>query len=328
MHTVKDIAVLEPTWPVLASDTPIIYEDEEAGEMGEANRHVNTNEIVHICLKSFLRERHPSKRVYCNMNCYYAPGPKHARTGSLPYVSPDDMIVEPFAPLSEDIVSYTIGQTGPPPLVVFETLSKSTAEENDLDAKVKIYADLKIPEYILIDVTGELLPQKLLLKRLQPDGTWKDERDPDGGVTSNLGFRLLIDENDELVVVDAKTGKRYVRPQDAQELIEAEARARKLAEKKIRETEKKVRETEKKVQETEKKVQETEKKVQETEKKASAETEARRLAEEKVLALQAELDRLRANKTTKTRRRFSVGNNDDKRQSRRFCDNPRRNSVK
>jgi Uma2 family endonuclease len=265
VHSMTHPATEPIAWPVLPSDTPIIYEDEEEGDMGEVNRHASTNVIIFVCLRSFLRDRHPGMRVFLNMNCYYADGPKHKRTGSRPYFSSDNMIVEPSEPLSEDTRSYTIGQSGPPPLLVIETLSEGTAEENDLDVKVKLYSRLKVPEYIIVDVTGELLPEKLLLKRLRPDGTWKDERDADGGVTSHLGFRLLIDENGELVVMDASTGRRYIRPQDAEDLISeleekahVEQRARKSAERKARETEKKAKE-----------------------------------AEEKIVALQAELERLR-----------------------------------
>ena len=64
--------------------------------------------------------------------------------------------------------------------------------------------------------------QSLLLKRLQPDGTWKDEQDPDGGVTSQLGFRLIIDTDGRLRMLDATTGKRYARPDEAE--VEASAR--------------------------------------------------------------------------------------------------------
>jgi len=45
---------------------------------------------------------------------------------------------------------------------------------------------------------------------LQANGTWKNVKDADGGLTSLLGFRLIIDEADPvgLFVVDAATGAR------------------------------------------------------------------------------------------------------------------------
>lgn len=308
----------ESTWPVLPEGTPIIYEDEGLEEMGEANRHANTNVILFLCLKAFLRDHHPQLRIFFNMNCYYAPAPKHKKTGSLPYFSSDNMIVEPFEPLSEDVVSYTIGKTGPQPLVTLESLSEGTAEDNDLDVKVKLYAILKVPEYILVDVTGEFIPGKLLLKRLQPDGTWKDQRDADGGVTSALGFRVLIDEYDNVFVVDAESGKRYLRPDDVFELEDemlAEVKARELAERYAQEqvAARELADRQAKEASAARKLEAKARKMAEdraqaeaaarslAEKKAHDEAEARKLAEAKAheeaearLALEAELKRLRS----------------------------------
>jgi Uma2 family endonuclease len=315
--------VLEPTaWPVLRPGTPIMYEDEEVGEMGEVNQHVGTNETFHICVKDHLKRYHPQMRVFANMNCYYAAGPEHERTHSAPYVSPDNMVVEAFEELSEDTRSYTIGTTGPQPRLAMESLSEGTAEKNDLDFKVTLYADLKIPEYILVDVTGDFLPKKLLLKRLQPDGTWKDEIDDDGGVTSALDFRLKIDETGELIVIDNITGRRYEKPQDAVALvplleekahtaetkasraIEArklaesrarqEADARKLAEERAQQEAVARRLAEERTQqEADARRLAVERALQETEARRVAE-EQRRVAEDRALALQAELDRLRS----------------------------------
>lgn len=240
-------------WPVLPADTPIIYEDEEdeANDMGEANRHYETNNTLFNCVKGHLRKRRRKLQVYANMNCYYAPGPLQPETGSLPYFSSDVMVVEPFEPLPEDLVSYTIGRHGPSPLSALEVLSKGNAETNDKQVKVLLYARLKIGEYILVDPSGEFLKQKLLLKQLQPDGTWMDFQDDDGGVTSKLGFRLMLDEAGHIGVFDASTGKRYRRPDEAEtEAIraDAEAKARRLAEKLAREEKKARQQAEQQVQ--------------------------------------------------------------------------------
>ena len=127
--------------------------------------------------------------MFSNMNLYYHPRDPKA------YVSPDTMLVEPFRELGEAVSSYRIGVDGPAPKLTLEVLSARTAQQRDLDEKVIVYAKLGVQEYILVDVTGVYLPERLLLKRLQPDGTWKDEQDPDGGVTSQLGFRLIIDND-------------------------------------------------------------------------------------------------------------------------------------
>ena len=84
------------------------------------------------------------------------------------------------------------------------------------------------------DVTGKFLPQKLLLKRLQADGTYKDERDADGGVTSKLGFRIIMEDDGQIRIINAATGHRYVRPLEAEaaamQASEATERARQLEE--------------------------------------------------------------------------------------------------
>ena len=82
-----------------------------------------------------------------------------------------------------------------------------------------LYAKVGVLEYILVDRTGRFLPGKLLLKRLQPDQSWVDVRDNDGGVTSRLGFRLLFDSADRLQVLDAQTGRAYVRPTEAEQRV-------------------------------------------------------------------------------------------------------------
>ena len=113
-------------------------------------------------------------------------------------------------------------------MLTVEILSERSHQQRDLDEKMTLYAKLGVAEYILVYVTGQFLPQRLLLKRLQPDRPWKDEQDPDGGGTSQLGFRLIIDTDGQLRVLDAITKRRYVRP------LEAEQRIRELEAAQIR----------------------------------------------------------------------------------------------
>jgi hypothetical protein len=49
-----------------------------------------------------------------------------------------------------------------------------------------------------------------------PNGTWHDEQDPDGGISSQLGFRLILDSDAKLQVINKATGKAYVRPDEAE----------------------------------------------------------------------------------------------------------------
>lgn len=213
-------------WPIPHGDgqIPILYEDEDEGDMGEANYHVLADEILHIGLIEFLKEHRPKCQPFSNMNLYYLDGPPHPRTGSAPYVSPDAMVVEPYKPLPEDTVSYKIGRDGPAPLLAIEVLSGRSGQQRDLTEKAVTYRQLRIAEYILVDITGRHLPEKLLLKRLEADGEYHDFRDADGGVTSELGFRLVM-EVDGLRVVETATGHRYARPTEAETLAKAKRAA-------------------------------------------------------------------------------------------------------
>jgi Uma2 family endonuclease len=211
--------------------------------LGESNPHVITDEILHVGIRTHLTDR-PEYQVFSNMNLYYL---AEDAGGRLPYVSPDTMVVKPFRQLPETVQSYQIDKDGPAPLLTMEILSERSAQQRDQEEKVVLYAQLGVAEYILVDVTGQFLPQRLLLKRLQPDQTWRDEQDPDGGVTSQLGFRLLIEPDGQLRVMNALTGERYVRPFEAQEesrarqaeaaAREVEAEARRHAEARVHELE-------------------------------------------------------------------------------------------
>jgi len=218
-------------WPIPSQgEIPILYEDEDEDEMGEANLHVLTVQIFHLCLTAFLRKHRPKCQAFANMNLYYyRDGPPHPRTGSLPYVSPDVMVVEPFEPLAADTTSYTIGKDGPAPLLTIEVMSPGAGQHRDLIQKSILYKKLEIAEYVLLDITKKHSPGELLLRRLGKDGEYRDTLDADDGVTSDLAVRFVI-EHDGLRVVNAKTGHRYARPQQAEEYAEgmhlAEERAR------------------------------------------------------------------------------------------------------
>lgn len=211
-----------PAAPVRMDPLPLLYEDEEEGDLGESDPHVTTTEILHVCLQAHLAEQ-VHYQIFANMNLYY-PANRPVEPSREPFVSPDIMVVAP-AIRQEDRTSYKIGRDGPAPVLTMEVLSERSAQQRDLKDKLTLYAGLGIAEYILVDPLGSFLPKRLLLKRLQPSGDWQDEQDPDGGVTSRLGFRLLIDPADGwLRVRHASSGYQYTRPR------EAEARVRELEE--------------------------------------------------------------------------------------------------
>src|SRR5438270_421721 len=116
--------------PPMMNGLPILYEDEEEGDLGESNPHVVTDEILHVCLKAHFVPR-PEYRVFSNMNLYYI-DVEIERGRGLPYVSPDDMVVIPSRPLPEDVASYQIGRDGPAPVLTAEVLSERSAQQRDL----------------------------------------------------------------------------------------------------------------------------------------------------------------------------------------------------
>src|SRR5207244_1442146 len=116
----------------------------------------------------------PGFQAFSNMNLYYRAGPPHPRTGSAPYISPDLMVVKPFEPLPEETRSYTIGKHGPAPVFVAEILSERSRQQRDLKEKLALYAALEVAEYLLVDPIGDFIYPRLILKKLQPDGTYQD----------------------------------------------------------------------------------------------------------------------------------------------------------
>ncbi|MFN4259063.1 MAG: Uma2 family endonuclease [Gemmataceae bacterium] len=227
--------VIQEQWRVFEDDPvlqrikpkglPILFEDEDV-EMGESSAHTRTCDILLYGLEFHFADR-TDYRVFGNLNLHYAPNEPAA------YVSPDLMVVQPDHPLPDDISSYQIGREGPAPVLTVEVLSFRTHQQGDLTNKPILYASLGIEEYILVDVPGAMLTQRLLLLRRQANGKWTDEQDADGGVTSRLGFRVIVDRDGQVRVVDTKSGTHYARPGEAQ--IEAEARRQ--AEERIRQLE-------------------------------------------------------------------------------------------
>jgi Uma2 family endonuclease len=215
--------------PIIAIDMPVMYEDEGQEEMGESEVHVITVEILHNGLRDHFVAR-PNFHVFSDINVYYHPIKRRS------YVSPDVMVVKLPKPLKRRLVSYRIGKNRPAPAVAIEVLSQRSAQQQDLSNKPKIYSDHGVAEYILVDVTGNFMPQRLLLKRRRKNGAWDDEQDPDGGVTSRHGFRVVIEKDGDVRVIDAATGRPYPRPEEA---LAAQARVLEL-EQKLREAEAKL----------------------------------------------------------------------------------------
>jgi Uma2 family endonuclease len=203
---------------VVATDLPEIYEDDGYDDMGDSAPHSDAIQILFFGIKAHLA-RQPQFQVFTNLNVYYHPTKPQA------YFSPDVMVITPRSRL-ENAKSYRIDADNPPPMLVIEVLSPRTAQQGDLAVKPVIYGKLGIPEYLLVDPQGLFLETAIAMRKLQADGSWHDTLDEDGGVSSDLGFRVIHDDDGELRVLNAATGQRYVRPGEA----EVEAMARRRAE--------------------------------------------------------------------------------------------------
>jgi Uma2 family endonuclease len=208
---------------------PLLYEDEGL-EMGESSVHTRTSGILLYGLGFHLGGR-AKYRVFGNLNLYYSDVDPNA------YISPDVMIVEPVHALPEEVNSLRLAKDCSTPLAVAEVLSARTYQQGDLTSKPILYARLGIQEYVLVDVTGKLLRDRLVLLRRRARGSWSEQRDADGGVTSRLGFRVILDRDGQVRVGDARTGKIYARPEEAQavaDALAAETENRRQAEERVR----------------------------------------------------------------------------------------------
>lgn len=217
--------------PIIAIDLPVVYEDEGQEERGDSLPHTTAEAVLRLALTAHFAPR-PGHVVLANMNLYYHPIDRWA------YVSPDVMVVTPPAPLPRNLASYRIGRPGPAPVLTVEVLSRRTFQQGDLTFKPGVYADIGVSEYLLVDTTGEFLPERLLLKTLQADDlTWTNHRDQGAGVTSRFGFRAVIDEDEQLRLIDVATGHLYLRPDEVVARTVAADQARLAAEARVRELE-------------------------------------------------------------------------------------------
>lgn len=216
---------------------PNLYEDEGQEEMGETSDHTDSTDILLYALKAHFATK-VDFDVRANLNLYYRRLPRWN------YVSPDVMVTRPPKPLPRDLRSYRIGEQGPAPVFVAEVLSRRSFQQRDLTAKPVLYSGLKVAEYLLIDVSGQFLPQRLQLRRPNDVGNRYDTQDADGGITSALGFRVVLDADGQIRVIDAATGHRYLRPSEAEEARREAVDARRVAEEARREADARIRELE------------------------------------------------------------------------------------
>jgi Uma2 family endonuclease len=196
--------------------------NDEESKMGESTIHTLSVDILLYGLLFHFALR-AGYRVFANLNLYFSQEQPNL------FLTPDVMVVRP-PELPAQLSSYRIGEQGPAPVLVCEVLSPRTFQEGDMTTKPLQYRQIGIDEYLVADPTGQMLAERLAFLRRRPDGRWKPQQDADGGVTSALGFRVVLEDDGQLRVLDAQTGRRYARPLEA----ESEAEARQRAEDQVR----------------------------------------------------------------------------------------------
>jgi Uma2 family endonuclease len=161
------------------------------------------------------------------------------RQGGRPAYRPSpDIIVHANLPAT-DLTSLNVQVYGPPALAI-EVASPATAHSHDLDtlkpeAKPSAYAQAGIPEYLVFDPTGDLIPEQVRAWRMGPEGTyipWLPEPDTGrwhsalGISFATQGFRLRVYDPDGNLIptMDELAIKMETRESQMAEQLEAQAR--------------------------------------------------------------------------------------------------------
>ncbi len=205
-----------PDLPALAIDLPVLFGDEGLEHMGETLAHTHASHTSYAGLLAHFADK-TEYRVFSNLSLYYHPVNRNA------YIAPDVMVVCPSRPLEDDLESYRIGVDGPAPLMVVEALGRKSVQQQDLTLKPAIYAQLGVKELLYIDTTGNYLPQRLQLRRLQfRDETWSDVPIGQNGLlTSAFGYAVTIDGDGKVRFSNPTTKRPYPRLEETHDVITA-----------------------------------------------------------------------------------------------------------
>ncbi len=208
------MSIASPT--KLKAKADIDYPDSDGKPMGETDVHVQ--ELMNLLQTLQIRYRDVQDvHVAGNSFIYYEEGHRRAR------FSPDVYVV--FGVPKRLRRVYKLWEEGQPPAAVFEFTSRGTALE-DRGNKKALCENLGVREYFLCDPLAEYLRPPLQGFRLEAGWYRPIESDEQGRlVSAALGVTLQL-EHAQLVLTDAATGQRLLRPLEAdQALRQAEARA-------------------------------------------------------------------------------------------------------
>ncbi|MXV82244.1 Uma2 family endonuclease [Candidatus Poribacteria bacterium] len=254
-----------------------LYPDTDGKPMAVSDDHRRVLTRILQLLEQFFRET-PEVYVSGDLLMYYL------QDDPRKVVAPDVLVS--FGIGQKRRRTYLVWEEGKTPDFVMEMASETTYQ-NDLTAKMSLYADLGIPEYFLCDIEGLYLPSPLMGFTLV-DGVYQPIRASSGGSVHSsilgLDFHLHLDD---LRLYNPVTQQWVLTPEAA-----AEARADQEASARQQASARADRESARADQESARADQESARADREavTRQQASARAEA---AEAEVAALRAELARLR-----------------------------------
>ncbi len=222
---VKSHLYMEFAMPAtLEEKSLVVYPESDGKPVAETDWHIF--EIFALLSALGLHfEDDPDVYVAANNFIYYEEGNPKAR------FSPDVYVV--FGVEKKQRSSYFTWECGGRmPSVVFELTSRSS-KVYDLGGKKKMCEKFKISEYFLFDALGEYLNPPLQGYRLMNGAYVPIERDAQGHMFSEtLNLKMFINEQNQLRLMDPKTGSILLRGSEYKKSLKVEAqRARAEAQK-------------------------------------------------------------------------------------------------
>jgi Uma2 family endonuclease len=257
------------------SKTDIVYPERDGKPMGETDVHRRWIMWLIIMLQHY----YANQQVYVtgDLLFYYEEGNPRR------FVVPDVFVVKGRPPGDRRV--YKLWEEGRAPDFVFELTSPSTKQVDQV-SKMKLYADLKIPEYFLFDPLNEYLRPPLQGYTLI-HGAYEriPSRRPNTFYSTVLDLTIRLNGL-KLELIQAN-GQRLLTPE---ERIEVEAqRAQRETEKAAKEARRAEQEAKRAEQEAKRAEQEAKRAEQESARRADAERHAAQL-EEELRALRRQLN--------------------------------------
>lgn len=220
-----------PGGKVVDEQVPLTAEDlldpQPGDEVGQSQAHWELLFLLARILDQYYEFREDVSLVVDLKMSWGIPG-SH---GSSPDLAIVQGVRQKFEP---DRRSFDVIKEGVRPSLIIEVVSSEDPEirRNDYEKKVEIYRQAGIPEYFLLDPPTSVTRGFLLLSgyRLGPDGRYQPVQPDSQGrlLSETTGLALGVDgDGQTLLVFDALTGQRLLDPKVERAL---ETQARKAAE--------------------------------------------------------------------------------------------------